>query len=159
MHSCTSLNELASWLDARIASGWQPALARHGRRLQRLFDERGDVAYESYLRLLLAPQFRALRGRRAQWYPRLPGGLAHSRKRIAGSAVHQERWWAVAVCAGDDTPLGMLVVAAQERADRFEVACRPVVFAFDRMGIGRVRAELCRRLALDSTPPYSCTTV
>ena len=158
MHSCTTVHELAHRLDAYVSSYWQPVLARHGRRLQRLFGERGRVVYESYLRLLLTPPLMEPRGRQIQCYPRLPGGLAHSRKLFAGSAVHQQRWSAVAVCAGDDTPLGMLVIEVQERLDRFELARRPVVFAFESMGIGPVRAELHRRLSRIGAHPTQLRT-
>jgi Family of unknown function (DUF6022) len=158
MNTCTTIHELAYRLDAYTSSNWQPVLARHGRRLQRLFGERGTVVYESYLRLLLTPPLMELRGRQIQWYPRLPGGLAHSRKLVAGSAVHQQRWSAVAVCASDDMPLGMLVVEVQERLDRFELVRRPVVFAFDSMGLGPVRAELHHRMSRNGDLPAQLRT-
>jgi Family of unknown function (DUF6022) len=153
MHACTNVHELAYRLDAHVSSHWQAALVRHGLRLQRLFDERGRVVYDLYLRRLLTPPLLALRARQMQWYPRLPGGLADSRNLVAGSPVHQQRWSAVAVCAGDDTPLGMLVIEVQERLDRFELARRPLVFAFDSMGIGPVRAELYHRLSRNTDHP------
>ncbi len=158
MHACTNVHELADRLDAYTSSHWQPALARHGRRLQRVFGARGRVVYDLYIRLLLTPPLLALRARQMQWYPHLPGGLVHSRKLVAGSGVHRQRWSAVAVCAGDDTPLGMLVIEVQERLDQFELSRRPVVFAFDSMGIGPVRAELHQRLSRSADHPTQLCT-
>lgn len=144
-----SAHELAYRLDAHASNHWQALQARHGPRLARVFVARGSVAYDLYLRRLLAAPLDRLRSQQLQWYPRLPGGVAHSRMFVAGAGSYRERWLTVALCGPADTPLGMLVVAVQERLDRFEIARRPLVFALDSMGIAAVRAALRR----DMSPP------
>ena len=140
-----SAHQTAQRLDAHASCQWQASLARHGPRLERVFVEHGSAAYDTYLRLLLAPPLRQMGLQQLQWFPCLPGGVADSRSFVADGKPCRKRWLTVALCGPDGAALGMLVVAAQERLDRFEVARRPMVFALDCMGIAAVRAQLRRR--------------
>jgi hypothetical protein len=115
--------------DGWIASHWQLILDANASRLAATFMKAGDMAYGTYLGMLLRPVMRALTAADLAVYPRLPGSFADSREWGNADESEQQRWFFSSVVRLSGDHLGMLVTVVHHDHRRFRVPHRPQMFA------------------------------
>ena len=139
---------LGAAADDWIASHWELILDTHASRLSAAFAKAGDMAYGTYLGLLLRPVARALAAADLEVYPRLPGSFANSREWGNADESEQQRWFfSVVARLGEDRALGTIVTVVHHDNGRFRLPHRPQVFGIDVLGLDAIEATLSLRSA------------
>jgi len=121
--------KIGQFIDAHIQSNWQGVLSNHADKLKRAYEEAGDMAYGTYLNLLLNPVLKEMKelGLRAE--PRLPGDFDISREWGNEDETDQQRWMWSAIYDKGGEPLGTIVIQVYHDHTQFRLPRKPGVLA------------------------------
>ncbi|REK77641.1 DUF6022 family protein [Paenibacillus paeoniae] len=141
------IETLGRYIDAHIESNWRDTLQNHADKLQRAYEEAGDMAYGTYLNLLLGPVHKEMKGNGLQPSPRLPGDFDISREWGNEDESDQQRWMWSAIHDGDGSPLGTIVLQIFHDHTQFRLPRRPGILALSVTGKEEVVRVLSQKSA------------
>jgi hypothetical protein len=141
------IQALAQGIDQYLQAHWQVILNQHTTKLADAYARGGDMAYGTYLGLLLRPVHRAMKDAGLQAKPQLPGDFEISREWGNADETEQERWMWSTIHEADNTSIGTLVTVVYHDHTRFYVPQAPTVFALCETDKKAIITELSRRSA------------
>lgn len=112
-----------------VDTNWKAVLAKNTAKLDDAFARGGDMAYGTYLGLLLRPLMRSLAGSGLTASPRLPGQFDISREWGNSDETQQQRWMWSLVLDSENRNLGTLVTVIHHDHSRFRLPQPPEIFA------------------------------
>ncbi|MFF2888632.1 DUF6022 family protein [Paenibacillus sp. NPDC057967] len=121
------IGSLGKYIDAHIESQWQDILTQQADKLQRAYEEAGDMAYGTYLNLLLNHVHKEMKENGLRAEPRLPGEFDISREWGNEDESDQQRWMWSTIYDKDGMPLGTIVVQVYHDHTQFRLPRRPGV--------------------------------
>ncbi|MEF2278998.1 DUF6022 family protein [Deinococcus sp. YIM 134068] len=136
---------LGQWVDAQVAEQWETVLDTHREKLADAYARAGDMAFGTYLNLLLRDVKRHMRDLGLKATPPLPGDFDISREWGNADGTDNERWMWSLVTTTSGEALGTLVLSIPHDHTRFRLPRPPHVFALRETERAGVEAALSAR--------------
>lgn len=124
-----AIHKLGQFIDAHIELNWQSILSSHADKLKRAYEEAGDMAYGTYLNLLLNSINKEMKENGLRAEPRLPGDFDISREWGNEDESDQQRWMWSSIYDKSGEPLGTIVLQVYHDHTQFRLPRRPGVLA------------------------------
>lgn len=155
----SAIDIIAKYIDEYIQSQWQNTLQDNRDKLQKAYEEAGDMAYGTYLNLLLGPVNKQLKETGLRPVPNLPGEFDISREWGNEDESDQQRWMWSTIYDEDKAPQGTIVIQVFHDHTQFRIPRRPGILALHEWGKDNVAAALSRQSpefakALEFTEEY-----
>jgi hypothetical protein len=141
------IHALGQYIEGHIAGTWDTLLEQNRDKLLDAFDRGGDMAYGTYLNLLLRPVHKQLKLAGLRPKPKLPGEFDTSREWGNADESDQQRWMWSTIHAADGEPLGTIVMIVFHDHTQFRIPRQPQVIALPETSKDAVVEALSRRSA------------
>ncbi|UHA72501.1 DUF6022 family protein [Paenibacillus sp. 481] len=128
------INSIARYMKEHIAANWDTVLVNHQDKLQRAYEEAGDMAYGTYCNLLFLQIHRDFKAAGLNPEPRFPGEFDISREWGSEQQDDQQRWMWSTVYGPNQEALGTIVTLIHHDHTQFRVPHQPGILALTAVG-------------------------
>ncbi|MDQ0060541.1 DUF6022 family protein [Paenibacillus harenae] len=128
------IKSIARYIEEHISSNWETVLVDHRDKLQKAYEEAGDMAYGTYLNLLFLPVHRQFKEAGLNPEPRFPGDFDISREWGNEQQDNQQRWMWSTIYGPHQEPIGTIVTVVYHDHTQFQVPRQPEILALKEVG-------------------------
>jgi hypothetical protein len=142
----SQIGAIGQYVESHIVEHWQSVLQNNRDKLQRAYEEAGDMAYGTYLNLLFLDVHKQLKEAGLRPEPKLPGDFQISRE-WGEREDDRQRWMWSTVYSSAGEPVGTVVSIVYHDHTQFRVPRQPQLIALTETGKEAVEAALSQRSA------------